>query len=62
MATGVSSIIARNSLIELGAASICVAGEALGILLLVERFQNHPAEPLCFIHKEKNNISRLPPA
>ena len=41
MATGVSSIIARNTLIKLRPASISVAGEALGILLLVERFKNH---------------------
>ena len=30
-----------------------VTGQALGILLLVERFQNHSAEPLRFIHKRK---------
>jgi hypothetical protein len=30
-----------------------VAGQSLGILLPVERFQNHTAEPLRFIHKRK---------
>ena len=39
--------------IKLGAASISVAGEALAVLLLVERFQNHAAKPLRFIHKRK---------
>jgi hypothetical protein len=30
-----------------------VAGQGFGILLPVERFQNHSAKPLRFIHKRK---------
>ena len=39
--------------IKLGSAPMSVAGETFGVLLLVERFQNHPTEPLRFVHKRK---------
>jgi hypothetical protein len=30
-----------------------MASEPIRILLLIERFQHHSAQPLCFIHKRK---------